>query len=128
MSESVDDKLREVAQAIADLEKKLEDGKKQARQLGLYADFSIVPGARETHKARIQQLEDMEQKLRDARQKQTALLLDSISRSSNRLEAATRNIQQSSEAHMKVEETQDTALIHKIYYTRLCEHIVSFLY
>ncbi len=53
MSESVDDRLREVAEEIADLEKKLEDGKKQARQLGLYADFSIIPGARETHKARI---------------------------------------------------------------------------
>ncbi len=48
----------------------------------------------------------MEQKLRDARQKQTALLLDSISRSSNRLEAATMNLQQSSESQLKVARSQ----------------------
>jgi len=127
MSESVDDKLREVAQAIADLEKKLEDGKKQARQLGLYADFSIVPGARETHEARIQQLEDMEQKLRDARQKQTALLLDSISRSSNRLEAATRNLQQSSEAQVKVAESQAEAINNILKSSRTIEQFSLFL-
>jgi hypothetical protein len=101
MSESLEDKLKAVATEIANLEVQVTELSTLLEDL--YKSRGIIPiEGPKSHRA----LEELYSKLNNARQRQLSLLLSSISDSSNRLEAATRNLQQSSEAQVRVAESQ----------------------
>lgn len=101
VSESLESKLVAVRSEIVDLETKGREAEKRLEQLGL-AQFSISSDAREAYKAKFLELEDIEKKLNDARARQLSYLLTSINESSNRLETATKSLQQSAESQVQV--------------------------
>jgi hypothetical protein len=98
MSESLEDALEAVALEVYDLQQQYDKflaDNKQREASGVAMTLT-----------RQSEVEDMLRRLNEARQRQTPLLLLSILQSSDRLEAATRNLQQSSEAQVKVAESQ----------------------
>ena len=97
MSDSLDDWLRKTSEEVRDLEQQFD---KFNRDNALRLTMGTLPPAR------IAEGQELQSRLYEARQRQTSLLLESLNASSNRLESATTNLQQSSEAQVKIAESQ----------------------
>jgi len=97
VSDSLDDRLRKTSEEVRDLEQQFD---KFNRDNALRLTMGTLPPAR------IAEGQELQSRLYEARQRQTSLLLESLNASSNRLESATRNLQQSSEAQVKIAESQ----------------------
>jgi uncharacterized protein involved in exopolysaccharide biosynthesis len=90
MSDSVEDQLKSVSAEVASLEQQI-DKIHADNEIRIAAGSSITP-------ARQFELEELERKLNSARQRQLSFLLTSISKSSNRLEAVTKNLKDTSDS------------------------------
>jgi hypothetical protein len=97
VSDSLDDRLRKTSEEVRDLEQQFD---KFNRDNALRLTMGTLPPPR------IAEGQDLQSRLYEARQRQTSLLLESISASSNRLEGATSNLQKTSESQVKVAESQ----------------------
>jgi vacuolar-type H+-ATPase subunit I/STV1 len=98
VSEFLEDELEKVALEVNDLQEqhdKLLADNKQREASGV-----VITQVRRSEG------EDLLRRLTEARQRQTPLLLLSILQSSDRLESATRTLQQSSESQVKFAESQ----------------------
>jgi predicted HAD superfamily phosphohydrolase len=105
MSESPEDRLKRLAietGQVRDLERQL-DEYKENNKLRLAVGQSITP-------AREAEGEEVRNKLDEARQRLYYSLLTSISESSAHMDAATKSLQKSSEAQLKVAESQAEAI------------------
>ena len=101
MLDSAEDKDKLVEAEIASLEQQIAE--LSSLHEGLYQSGQQIPIAGPKSQKR---LDELYSKLNNARQAQLAHLLASISESTNRLEAATRSLQQSSDAQVRVAESQ----------------------
>jgi hypothetical protein len=98
VSESLEAKLKAVTAEVTSLEREY-DKFLAGNEERVASGVAMTP-------ARQSEGEELQRKLNEARQRQLSLSLLSISESSNRLETATRNLQQSSESQVKVAESQ----------------------
>jgi len=97
MPESLGGMFEAISAEVTSLEQQIEKVRADD-EIRIAAGPGITP-------ARGSELAEQERKLDGARQRQLSLLLTSISESSNRLEATTRNLQQSSESQVRIAES-----------------------
>jgi Flp pilus assembly protein TadB len=97
VSDSLDDRLRKTSEEVRDLEQQFD---KFNRDNALRLTMGTLPPAR------IAEGQELQSRLYEARQRQTSLLLEYISGSSNRLEVATKTLNQTADTQLRTAESQ----------------------